>query len=58
MTVLTVKEVAADLRVANLTVYKLIQKGKLKAFKIGNRIRINPEDLEKYKESESNEVMP
>jgi excisionase family DNA binding protein len=46
----TIKEVAADLRVTESTVYKLIQTGRLKAFKIGNRLRIKELDLDKFKE--------
>ncbi len=46
----TIKEVAADLRITESTVYKLIQSGRLKAFRIGNRLRIRQEDLDKFKE--------
>ena len=45
---LTVKEVADYLRMGLLTVYKLIQTGKIPAFKIGKQWRIKKEDLEKY----------
>ena len=48
--VLTISEVAADLKVRNETVYKLISSGKLQAFKVGNRYRIQSEDLAAYKE--------
>jgi len=48
--VLTISEVAADLKVEPETVYKLIRLGKLKAFKVGNRYRIQSEDLAAYKE--------
>lgn len=48
--VLTVSEVAADLKVREETVYKLIQSGRLRAFKVGNRFRVNQEDLIKFKE--------
>ena len=48
--VLTVSEVAADLKVQEETVYKLISFGKLQAFKVGNRFRVNTEDLIKFKE--------
>jgi len=46
----TVKEVAADLRITESTVYKLIQSGRLKAFRIGNRLRIKELDLDQFKE--------
>lgn len=55
--VLTVGEVAIDLKVRNETVYTLIRSGKLKAFRIGNRFRIMSEDLEKFKEEAKNETM-
>jgi len=55
--ILTVGEVAIDLKVRNETVYTLIRSGKLKAFRIGNRFRIMSEDLEKFKEEAKNEVM-
>lgn len=48
--VLTVSEVAADLKVREETVYKLIQSGRLKAFKIGNRFRVMETDLNNFKE--------
>ena len=56
--VFTVKEVCAELKIAPNTVYKLIYKGKIKAFKISNRYRINEEELAKFKEDASNESMP
>lgn len=55
--ILTISEVAADLKVRNETVYTLIRSGRLKAFRIGNRFRITQEDLEKFKEEAKNEVM-
>lgn len=55
--VLTVNEVADDLKVRSETVYNLIRSGRLKAFRIGNRFRITEEDLEKFKEEAKNEIM-
>lgn len=55
--VLTISEVAADLKVQPETVYKLILSGKLKAFRIGNRYRIADEELVKFKERATNETM-
>jgi len=48
--ILTIAEVAADLKVRRETVYKIIRLGKLRAFKVGNRYRIQSEDLAAYKE--------
>lgn len=48
--VLTISEVAADLKVRVETIYVLIHSGRLKAFKVGNRFRINENDLNKFKE--------
>lgn len=46
----TIKEVAADLRITESTVYKLIQSGRLKAFRIGNRLRVKELDLDEFKD--------
>jgi excisionase family DNA binding protein len=43
---LTVKEAAKALRVAPLTIRRLIKAKKLKAKHVGTRLRINPADLE------------
>lgn len=47
----TVEEVARMFQISKYTVYNLIKRGELKAFKIGNKIRIEEIELEKYKES-------
>lgn len=47
---LTINEVAERLRITVPTVYKLIGEGKLKAFKIGNRFRVDEADLKAYQE--------
>lgn len=46
--VLTVEEVAKELRVSPQTVRKLIDDGELKAFKVGFQWRIRRRDLEEY----------
>jgi putative molybdopterin biosynthesis protein len=46
--VYTVKDVASLLQVKEITVRRMIARGDLKAFKIGNRFRLNFEDVEKY----------
>ncbi|MFN2556006.1 MAG: helix-turn-helix domain-containing protein [Nitriliruptorales bacterium] len=45
---LTVGEVAADLRVSNMTVYRLIRGGQLPALRVGRNYRIRQADLEAY----------
>ncbi len=45
---LTVSEVATDLRVSNMTVYRLIRGGHLPALRVGRNYRIRQADLEAY----------
>jgi excisionase family DNA binding protein len=45
---LTVAEVAAVLRVSNMTVYRLINAGSLPAIRIGRSFRLREEDLDRY----------
>ena len=45
---LTVAEVAATLRVSNMTVYRLINTGSLAAIRIGKSFRIRDDDLHRY----------
>jgi excisionase family DNA binding protein len=45
---LTVKEVAARLRVCTATVYRLCADGELRHFRVGAAIRIGEEDLAAY----------
>lgn len=47
---LTVREVAASLRVSTATVYGIIQRGQLPARRISGALRVRPEDLEAYRE--------
>lgn len=46
--ILTLEEVAQILRVSIPTVRKLIRQGKLKAFYVGNQVRIRRADLDEY----------
>jgi excisionase family DNA binding protein len=48
LTLLTVAEVAASLRVSTMTVYRLIQRDELGALRIGRSYRIAPETLAAY----------
>ena len=45
---LTVAEVATMLRVSNMTVYRLIQRGQLAALRVGKNYRIRRADLDDY----------
>jgi excisionase family DNA binding protein len=45
---LTVTEVAATLRVSNMTVYRLINTGALPAIRIGRSFRIREGDFSRY----------
>jgi excisionase family DNA binding protein len=45
---LTVAEVAATLRVSNMTVYRLIAAGQLPAVRVGKSYRLREDDVDKY----------
>jgi excisionase family DNA binding protein len=45
---LTVSEVAALLRVSNMTVYRLVSSGALLAVRVGRSVRLRAEDVEEY----------
>ncbi|ERI11444.1 helix-turn-helix transcriptional regulator [Aneurinibacillus aneurinilyticus] len=45
----TTEEIAAILKVSKLTVYDLIKKGELPAYRVGRQMRIDALDLEAYK---------
>jgi excisionase family DNA binding protein len=44
----TVGEVAGQLRVSNMTVYRLIQNGQLPAVRVGKSYRIRDVDVDRY----------
>lgn len=46
---LTPQEVADILKIAKNTVYELIKRGDLNAYRIGRKVRVDPEDVENYK---------
>jgi len=53
--ILTLKEVAAYLKLAEKTAYRLASEGKLPGFKVGGSWRFKREDLEAWiEESKSN----
>ncbi len=45
---LTVSEVATRLRVSNMTVYRLIKAGELRAIRVGKNYRVRRSHLEAY----------
>jgi excisionase family DNA binding protein len=45
---LTVHEVAEIMRVSNMTVYRLIRAGELRAVRVGRGYRIRERDVESY----------
>jgi excisionase family DNA binding protein len=45
---LTVAEVAKQLRVSNMTVYRLIKAGELRALRIGRGYRLKEDDVRRY----------
>ena len=47
---LTVGEVAATMRVSNMTVYRLIKGGELPAIRVGKNYRIRESDMDHYLE--------
>lgn len=43
-----VEELANKLRVCNMTIYRYIKAGKIKAYKIGKEFRIEEEEFNKF----------
>lgn len=52
----TVAEVAAHMRVSNMTVYRLIKSGQLPALRVGKNFRIRGRDLVAYLEASRTRV--
>lgn len=48
-TTYTPDEIAKMFKISKHTVYELIKRGDLHAFKVGNKMRINPDEVERYK---------
>ncbi|WP_262173080.1 helix-turn-helix transcriptional regulator [Saccharococcus sp. Marseille-Q5394] len=46
----TTEEIADLLKVSKLTVYDLIKKGDIRAYRVGRQMRVDSEDLEAYKD--------
>ena len=53
---LTVAEVAATMRVSNMTVYRLIKNGDLPALRVGKKYRIRESDVDAYLSERSVQV--
>lgn len=53
---LTVGEVAATMRVSNMTVYRLIKSGDLPALRVGKNYRIRESDVDVYLSDRSVQV--
>lgn len=53
---LTVGEVAATMRVSNMTVYRLIKNGDLPALRVGKNYRIRESDVDGYLSDRSVQV--
>jgi len=52
----TVAEVAEELRVSNMTVYRLVQTGKIPAVRVGRSYRIRSGDLDRYLSEQYNQA--
>lgn len=50
----TIEEVASLLKVSKLTVYDLIKKDELPAYRVGRQMRVDASDLDEYKEKSKN----
>jgi excisionase family DNA binding protein len=53
---LTVAEVAATMRVSNMTVYRLIKGGEIAALRVGKNYRIRESDVDRYLSARSVKV--
>lgn len=53
---LTVGEVAATMRVSNMTVYRLIKAGELPALRVGKSYRVRESEVDRYLAARSVEV--
>ncbi|ANB57654.1 DNA binding, excisionase family domain protein [Anoxybacillus sp. B7M1] len=54
----TTEEVANILKVSKLTVYDLVKKGRLPAYRVGRQMRIDPSDLEEYIKRSKGKLQP
>ncbi|USG63683.1 helix-turn-helix transcriptional regulator [Brevibacillus ruminantium] len=54
----TTEEIAKLLKISKLTVYDLIKKGELPAYRVGRQMRVDASDLEAYKARAKGEYQP
>nr|MED0680497.1 substrate-binding domain-containing protein [Aneurinibacillus thermoaerophilus]MED0764863.1 substrate-binding domain-containing protein [Aneurinibacillus thermoaerophilus] len=54
----TTEEIANILKVSKLTVYDLIKKGEIRAYRVGRQMRVDAQDLETYKAKAKGEIYP
>ncbi|KUO52892.1 MAG: DNA-binding protein [Desulfitibacter sp. BRH_c19] len=52
--IMTITQVAKYLQISEVTTYKLVNEGKMKAFKIGRHWRVKRDDLDEYIEKLKN----
>ena len=52
----TVAEVAEELRVSNMTVYRLVQSGQIPAVRVGRSYRIRATDFDRYLSEQYNQA--
>lgn len=50
--IMTISQVAKYLQISEVTTYKLVNEGKIKAFKIGRHWRVKKEDLAEFIEKQ------
>lgn len=48
---MTIQQTARTLGVSNLTVYRLIKRGRLRALRVGRDFRVRNSDLARYRDS-------
>ncbi|MCM3585094.1 helix-turn-helix transcriptional regulator [Mesobacillus maritimus] len=54
----TVEEIAQLFKISKHTVYELIKRGELNAFKVGNKMRIEHSEVEHYKQMKASKIAP
>lgn len=46
--IMTITQVAEYLKISEITTYKLVQEGKIQAFKVGRHWRVMKEDIKEF----------
>jgi len=52
--IMTISQVAKYLQISEVTTYKLVQEGKIPAFKVGRHWRVVKDDLNQFIEKQKN----